>query len=291
LRRWPREHPPVSRLQFIQAVLWHVHQEGFRRVPLPLETSRHGGYVTHAGHLWEVAPWMPGQADYHQRPSPRRLQAAMQALGEFHAAASSFPLSETSALPSPGIAERFDRLRQLESGELMRIKRSLRPDIWPELAQRGERLISLFPLAAPRVAALLREAGTIEAPLIPCIRDIWHDHVLFEEEQVSALIDFGALRPENAAGDIARLLGSLVGDDLQGWSTGLAAYEAIRPLMAAERRLVVAFDASGVLLSGLNWLEWIFVEGRQFSARRSILSRVDAAIGRLAQLVASGPGA
>src|SRR5688572_7113665 len=90
LRRWPREHPAIERLQFIQAVLWHVHQEGFSLVPLPRENSRQGGYVTHAGHLWELTPWMPGRADFHDRPSLPRLQAAFRALARFHETAASF---------------------------------------------------------------------------------------------------------------------------------------------------------------------------------------------------------
>lgn len=56
LRRWPAGHPSHERLEFIQAVLWHVDQEGFHRIPVPLETRHHHGYVLHAGHLWELAP-------------------------------------------------------------------------------------------------------------------------------------------------------------------------------------------------------------------------------------------
>src|SRR5262245_36830825 len=70
LRCWPPEHPSQERLEFIQAILWRVQQEGFRLVPLPLETLRHAGYVRHDGHLWELTPWMPGRADYRTSPSP-----------------------------------------------------------------------------------------------------------------------------------------------------------------------------------------------------------------------------
>ena len=64
LRRWPQEHPSTDRLEFIQAVLWHVTREGFAAVPLPRETRRHSGYVRHGGYLWELEPWMPGEADF-----------------------------------------------------------------------------------------------------------------------------------------------------------------------------------------------------------------------------------
>jgi homoserine kinase type II len=125
---------------------------------------------------------------------------------------------------------------------------------------------------------------TQRVPLTPCIRDIWHDHVLFEGNVVTALIDFGALRPENVAADVSRLLGSLVADDEAGWTAGLAAYEELRPLSPIERQLVTAFDASSVLLSGLNWLQWVFLDGRQFNSHATILDRVDANLARLRHL-------
>jgi homoserine kinase type II len=273
-------------LQFIQAVLWHVHQEGFPLVPLPLETTRHAGYVSHAGHLWELTPWMPGRADYHDRPSRPRLTAAMQALAGFHQAAASFPLPDAAPAPSPGICQRWEQLQELEQGGLERLRRSVNASLWPELAQRSQELLSLVPRGLPRVSALLSQALSLHVPLCPCIRDIWHDHVLFAGDEVSALIDFGALRPESVATDAARLLGSLVADDAGGWTAGLDAYQVIRPLSAGERQLVTAFDSSGVLLSGLHWIQWVFVEGRTFEAREPILARLDALLARLRHLVA-----
>ncbi len=91
LRRWPKEYPSTQRLEFIQAVLWHVVREGFTLAPLPRETRSRKGYVRHGGHLWELAPWMPGEADFHEAPTLDRLQAAMHSLAEFHLAAASFP--------------------------------------------------------------------------------------------------------------------------------------------------------------------------------------------------------
>lgn len=46
------------------------------------------------------------------------------------------------------------------------------------------------------------------------------------------------------------------------------------------------FDASTVLLSGMNWLQWIYVEDRRFSQRAAVLSRLDVTIDRLEGLVA-----
>ncbi len=125
LRRWPREHPPKERLEFMQAVLWHVDQDGFHLVPVPLETRTHAGYVRHDEHFWELTPWMPGAADFAQSPSPAKLRAALVALAEFHRAAAAFPLPQGGRVASPGIGRRLEQLQARVSGEYQQIERAM----------------------------------------------------------------------------------------------------------------------------------------------------------------------
>ncbi len=286
LRRWPREHPSRERLEFIQAVLWHVRQEGFERFPLPLETRTHAGYVCESGHLWELTPWRSGKADYRQAPSAARLRAALGALAEFHLAAASFPLPDRSPDVSPGIRERVERAQSWSPQRLRSLGEAIQPGDWPELALRARQWLTLAPLAIARIQPSLARALSLSAPLQPCIRDIWHDHVLFIGEEVSSLIDFGAMRTDNVAVDLARLLGSLAGDDRQAWATGLNAYHKIRPLSDVEHALIAVLDQANTVLGGLNWLEWIYLEGRQFENRQAVLERLDWNLPRLASLVA-----
>ncbi len=213
LRRWPAGYPAVDQFQFIQAVLWHVDLEGFQRIPLPLEAADHAGYVTHDGCFWELAPWLPGVADYHAFPSEQRLAAALTALAEFHRAAVSFPLADIGPAPSPGIQQRQEHFLRLRGGAIRQLADAIHAGHWPELAARGRRLVQLFSLAAESSLALIAQASRVQIALQPCIRDIWHDHVLFSGDRVSGIVDFGSLRPDNVATDVARLLGSLVGDD------------------------------------------------------------------------------
>jgi Ser/Thr protein kinase RdoA (MazF antagonist) len=287
LRRWPPGHPTVERLQFIQAVLWHVEQEGFSLVPVPRETRTRSGYAEHDGHLWELSPWMPGQADFHARHTPARLAAALEALARFHVAAASFPLAETRAAASPGILGRRQRLTELAGGAAAHIGAAISAGDWPELAERGRRLLTLFERAAAGVRPGLDAACGVPVALQPAIRDIWHDHVFFQGDQVSGLVDFGALRPETVAGDVARLLGSLAQDDFAAWQHGLAAYQQVRPLDDGELLLVAEFDRTNVLMSGIQWLAWVFVDGRTFENRASVLARVDENLARLSHLVGS----
>ena len=297
LRRWPSGHPSPQRLKYIQAVLGHVHRVGFNLVPLPLETVRQVGFVDRAGHLWELTPWLPGSADYRTSPSAARMRAAMTALADFHLAASSFRSTDHSLRQaSPGIEERKRRLEVLLDGGFAELVRSV--DLSPrqaplsvgrdetasgpaELHRRALAICQHFPVRAAGILDQLSQATKLYVPLQPCIRDIWHDHVLFEGDRVSGIVDFGGLRPENVSADVARLLGSLAADDHVSRTSGLAAYEAIRPLAADERALLAAFDRSGVLLSGLNWLTWLYLERRTFDDSTRVLARLDEIIARL----------
>ncbi len=282
LRRWPVEHPSRERLSFIHAVLRHVHEQGLTFIPAPFETTAGQTFVNHAGHFWELTQWLPGTADYHRAPSDQKLAAAMQALAYFHTAAATCPAASPQHEPSPGLQERRARIMELLQSGCGKIAAAITPHIWPALEPRARRLLALFTSRAPAVLARVESTARLAVPLQPCIRDVWHDHVLFSGDVVSGIIDFGALRVETVAADIARLLGSLIADDTDRWHRGLAAYQSVRPLSPNERSLVRIFDESTVLLSGMNWLEWLYVQHRHFDDRPRILARLDETLTRLA---------
>src|SRR5262245_2753004 len=77
LRRWPTEQPTPERLRFIHAVLEHAVRQGVAVIPLPIHASTGETFVAYRGHLWELAPWMPGAADYGTSPTPEKLRAAL----------------------------------------------------------------------------------------------------------------------------------------------------------------------------------------------------------------------
>ena len=308
LRRWPAEHPSPERLSWIHTVLTQAVANGFDRLPLPIRTgssteSRSAArlnlstgllgdtFVSHDGHLWELAPWLPGEADFRRNPSAARLTAAMQALAHLHLAMADYqpnPQAQHTLncgplnyAPSPGLAARLAQLRELLSGaaetvpgtvsvslirsHLTAIRESVPGTVSPTLLSAAHEILDHFARLAPDLERQL--AANVDRPvsLQPALRDIHAEPVLFVGDQVTGIIDFGAMRFETVAGDVARLLGSLVTSDPAGWQAGLAAYEAVRPLSDTERELVPLFDQSGLLLGAMNWLKWLFVEGRQFS--------------------------
>jgi len=276
LRRWPHEHPSPQRLADIHAVLQHVAGSGFAKLPVPL-ASRHGSsFISAGGFLWQLEPWIPGEANYRQSPSRRKLVAAMRALAQFHQAAASF---ERAHGPASGISLRREQLDNLRAKQAATISAALGRATW--LAERGRQILGYFRQQADGLQQILKAAERQPVPLQPCIRDIWHDHVFFVDEEVSGFVDFGALKRDHVAADISRLLGSLVGDDAELRQCGLDAYQSVRPLSTDDRWLIEVFARSSTLLAGMNWLKWICVDGREFDDRQRVLGRIYEIIARL----------
>src|SRR6185436_847289 len=74
LRRWPSEHPSPERLRWIHEVLFHAAKRGIAFIAAPVRTQSGESFVQDAGHLWELAPWMPGVADYEASPTAEKLR-------------------------------------------------------------------------------------------------------------------------------------------------------------------------------------------------------------------------
>lgn len=303
LRMWPHSYPTEETLRRTHGLLRHAARQGMTELPVPL---RHAAplppgiplphdtddtvFKQHQT-LYELTPWMPGRADFHACPSVRRLTAAMTVLARFHAAARTFSQDRDQTGPgcSPGLLQRRAKLQRLIEGEFNRLALAVAGhrvagQHGAALDERAQRLLAMFPSRASEVLQLLNRAAPLKVALQPCLRDIWHDHVLFTGDQVTGVIDFGAIRTDHVACDLARLIGSLVGDKRADWSRALQAYEDHQPLTADEHLLIGAFDQSGVLMSGLSWLQWIYVEGRQFEDQPRVLARLDENLLRMEHL-------
>jgi Ser/Thr protein kinase RdoA (MazF antagonist) len=290
LRRWPAEYSDQSHLKWMHGVLAGVFKAGFRLIPIPLETVTGQSFVLHDGFLWQLEPWLRGEAEDGPPPfrgaSAARVVAAMTALGEFHRAVAVDPANHLPDAAAPGMLKRLALLEALRGGGMDRLIAAAAANgaNWPELANRASGVFEVFHPIAPRMAELLRQTVGWMVPVRPCIRDIHRQHVLFDGDRVAGIVDFGAMQPDSVAADIARLLGSLAMDNADLWQAGLRAYQQVNVLTQWERLLVELYDQSGVLLSGIHWLQWVFIEGRQFENRPAVLARVEEILLRLARL-------
>jgi homoserine kinase type II len=115
--------------------------------------------------------------------------------------------------------------------------------------------------------------------LQPCLRDIWHDHVLFEGEQLTGLIDYAAVGLDTPATDLARLLGSLVEDDPEQWRLAIAAYRERAPLSAEEEELARKLERTGVVVAVFHWVQKLTAASGP--ARPEVVARLDRLVDRI----------
>ncbi|MEX1224127.1 MAG: phosphotransferase, partial [Pirellulales bacterium] len=284
LRRWPGEFRDRARLSWVQAVLRHAQQRGVTYLAVPLDTREGAPCFAAEGHLWELAPWLPGEANDQTPPSEERLRAAMQALAWFHAAVADFPGASDG--PAPVAVERRDACaRWLNARLLADLSQQIDASVDRELATSARRYLAQCVPLLPNTGNQLTGVCDSTIPILPCLRDVWTPHVLFQQAAVSGIIDYGAMRFDTPAACISRLLASLAGDDPAAWRIGLAAYGEVRALSAMEQRLIRVLDLAATLISGMNWLEWIFLQRRSFDDPRWVRRRLELAADRLERLV------
>jgi Ser/Thr protein kinase RdoA (MazF antagonist) len=277
LRGWPLGTESSERILALHEFLAYVRAQEINSVPAPVASEEGITLVWAAGRFWQLETWLPGHADFWSRPSDVRLAAAFVALARFHQAARGFRpaggrpshLGPAEPAVAPTVLDRIGRMKHWKPIRLAELRERIcqYAGDCPTVAVVAQRVLSAFERCAPRIERELQSAFQMPVPLQPCLRDVWHDHVLFEGEEVSGLIDPSAARTDTVAADISRLAGSLIADDRLGWGRAIDAYQSVRPLSEAEAALVGILDRSGVLLSGMAWLERRYFEGIPFTER------------------------
>jgi homoserine kinase type II len=273
----------ASRLAGIHRFVKEVFQSGITVVPVPVVALGGQTFVEERGALWQLEPWMPGEAIFHDRPTAEKLDAALTTLARIHSVAESMsPVATRSDTPQT-IPERQKILRET-ARELAQIEAGLRPESDIRFGIVARKIVTQFSKRESEIEAALSEAARHPVPILPCLRDVWHDHLLFSGDVLTGLIDFGAVRLDTVAADLSRLLGSLFlssyRSDQSRWDEAISIYERTRPLTEAERRLIPILDESGILLSGMHWLRSRYVRNSQFDMPR-VCERLESIAARL----------
>ena len=289
LRRWPVGET-YQRILFVHRILFFAAQQGFPPSLLPLPKrgengpGKEGGSIQSDGRgfFYELCPWLGGAADFDSRPSIQRVQAAAETLARLHLALSGFPVQGRTKSILPGVQKRLAFIEELDAGLFLKISQIGGGDSFGGL---GLRICESYLRLAPALKAELIEMSSQAFSQQVCLKDIWHDHLLFEGEKVSGVIDFGAIGFDNVATDVSRLFGSLFQNDQELWKIGLEAYRSIRELSEAEMKLIEVYDRSTTMLAGLNWLRWILVENRKFESIVPIVKRMEKLAHRLSDWI------
>jgi len=293
LRGQSQQFLSVNRLQYIQAVLWHAVYEGFDMVPLPCETREHKGIVECNGQLWELLPWLEGQKiDSFENVDTTQIVSAMLTLAQFHEVTSTFPLPNEPLGLSPAIQKHLNRWKSWVGGDIQELASRIRSrqhkscDFQEtELIHVSLALLDHFRMFGGNAMTMLTRGTRLSVPIQPVVGNVHRRHLLFDDDGLSGIIDFKELGVDSVVLDVASLLGSLAGNDPKLWNYGLKAYRSIRPLCDEELYLMIAFDFAEMILSGLEWLDLLFLKQRKFTSEQiqAILERLHWQTNRLNQ--------
>jgi Ser/Thr protein kinase RdoA (MazF antagonist) len=262
--------PGETRLHLEQrhALIARARNAGLVFVPAVLSVSRGNTVVECGHHFWEMMEWMPGRADFRDLPSSSRLHAAVTALARVHYAWQGMSVADG---PLPAIARRLEAIRPFGHRASAT---SRHPLLEPLLAKTR----SLLRRWLPEMQRMLSEWEAYCCALQPCLRDVWHDHLLFTGDDLTGLVDYAAAGVDGVAADLARMLGSLIGDDDARWRDALEAYRSHRPFSTTEECLARVLDRTGAIGALCTWL-------RRLEEPRHALSPDAAAVCRLEDLL------
>jgi homoserine kinase type II len=278
VRAWPPgpDGPTREALERLHGWLLQVGRIGF--VPIPVQ-DREGRTVQQCGgRLWELSPWMPGAPQPARPPASVHVRAAFAALAAFHQGLA----ADVHTGQSSGIEARRREVVTLCDRGFDQIDRVLAGAPESHLQSLARKWLDAARPRAPGVLEMLSRTACVLVDLQPCLRDARPEHFLFSGDQVTGLIDFGAMEIESVAADVARLSSDWLGLDITLRAAALAAYASIRPLNESETALVGVFDRSADLLAGAHWVRWHFLEGRSFDDPHAVDRGIARGLERLA---------
>ncbi len=263
VKAWP---PAMTAERLRQIHAWLALANPLAFVPRVLAGACGQTTITVEGQLWDAQQWMPGEP--RAAPSQHESRAACEAVARLHLC---WPTVERA--PCRGIAARLQMLtehRALWEGPL--------PPVAPELDSLIRRAQDAVARVANASLAALRPWAAWQLDARPCVRDLRGEHVLFEGDRVSGLIDFGATALDHVAVDLARLLDDYAAADENVFRAGLDAYRAAGGPLDSPDELVRLLVRTGRVCSVVGWLVRFFV-------RREPVSRPRATAERLAHLL------
>ena len=279
LRAFPPGKPDLETLRWRTEQLQRAAPFDF--LCLPLFTRDGQTHLSCDGRLWQIEPWADGKNDFHQQASNEKLASVMLGLARLHEhwKVPGVPQSTTSL----GLARRISLLNHwLGQGdvpwmacraaigqrsdftasdgvgqwELHRDATDQRTAWWSLL----ERIQQQFTKHAGPLLQGLQATASLKSQICVVLGDPWSDHLFFKDHQLTAIIDYDAMRLDTPVADLSRCLCSLVGQDADRQRQALAHYQKVSPLRDQQWELLYWYNLSSRVLGPLLWLQWLFLD-------------------------------
>jgi len=271
LRGWPGNTVRLHRLRELAELFAYLADRQPIPIAVPIRSLSGEKHVFHQGRFWHIEPFLYGQPLATSDVNENRLRTIMHAVADCHRALADFrPTSDATLLrpAATGYSPALRRREELLSGYLR------------QSPSNDDRVFSFLEKLGPLLLLELSRFSQIKLPLQPVFRDLWRDHVLFENERITGLIDLNASATDSVLCDLSRLLGSLIGNDADKWQFAIHAYQTRRRLSSVELKALSVFDLSNLLLSAIKCQERLQQE-QDSEIRTALASRLDEYLKRL----------
>lgn len=217
-----------AQLPFYLELMRHLAEKG---VAVPAPHANAAGQILHtvAGKPAALVDKLAGASQL--KPQAVHCAAIGRALAQLHVAGADFPLQQPNLRGLQWIAQTVPVVQ---------------PYLNPEQTQLMQSELSAQQTLAASSAYASLPRGAVHA-------DLFRDNALFVGEQLSGIFDFYFAGTDTYAFDMAVCLNdwcidlSTGQDDAQRVAAFVQAYEAVRPLTAAERELLPAMRRLGAL--------------------------------------------
>ncbi len=281
LKRWPEGFSDTERIQWIHRVLHFVHANGCPEVALPLKAGSGDTYIVNNGTVWELFCWATGAPGIDDAPV-ERVNAAIETLARFHQATARFHMNFTPSKNLQIICNQLfdlrDRLQKINAQFNNKMAVVVAAEDWKRFASTASAI-------ALDIARFLLPYSRATLPVQPVIRDVRPEHFFFEDSKVTNLIDFGAMRIDSIACDLARILGGFFGDEATKFQQAIQHYGSLRQLSHVETEIILPINHANLVLSIANWMSWLYVERVQFDSMEQVAARVQKLFRRYNALV------
>ncbi|MFM7166403.1 MAG: phosphotransferase family protein [Planctomycetaceae bacterium] len=209
---------------------------------------------------WQVESWRPGQF-LCGVPAPECLESTALKLLPLYVSGRAFGVrwsSSTLALEntqSKAILRRAELVEELQQGCLRRLSQAAHrcgdAEVTAAVLQFSQWLQSWLPWLHLQLQPWCSQTMMLQ----PVLRDLRTENVLYQDGQISGVIDWDAAGVDHPCLDVARLLRSWYPQDGAARVAATDCWAKLWQLSARERQLLSVFDASIVMLNPVVWLQ------------------------------------
>ena len=226
-----------------------------------------------ADRVWDCCRWVSGAPC--SAPGTAEVTTACIAVAQLHTSWG----NKTSYGPCPGVLNRLRILTETEP--LVRAGPDALPPVSPDLDPILQHALSVVARVAPTAAKELRPWEHRSFVLQPSVRDLRADHVFFDADRVSGIIDSGAMAADHPAVDLARLLGDYAGIDDGLFRVGMNAYRGTNHTFEPSDEFVQLLARTGAACSVLGWLVRLVLRREPVRDPRATAARLAALVARV----------